>query len=99
MAPASMSPTAEAASERIALDMPSANDFANQFAARSEHAGSPPATEPIAAMARLRIAGGSASSSEWPVAALGEPIGGNTTKQRTSGASSSAFLSAERRQL
>src|ERR1700722_454633 len=35
--------------------------------ARSERVGSPPATEPIAAMARLRIAGCSASSSEWPL--------------------------------
>ncbi|HXO33828.1 MAG TPA: hypothetical protein VN901_15875 [Candidatus Acidoferrales bacterium] len=71
MAPVSMSPTSEAASERIGLlDMLSVNDFANQFTGTFRARRTPPATEPIAAMARLRIAACSASSSEWPVAAL-----------------------------
>jgi hypothetical protein len=82
MAPVSMSPTAEAAGERIGfLDMLSVNGFANQFTgpfrarriarngANCRH-GSPANRSLFRIVVRMAVA------------ALGEPIGGDTIKQR-----------------
>jgi hypothetical protein len=81
MAPVSMSPTAEAAGERTGfLDTLSVNDFANQFAG-------PFRARRIAARNGANCRHGSPASRfrivvRMAVRALGEPIGGDTIKQR-----------------